>query len=145
MKSLLVTVCWPAWEWLRAPETRWAFASYSESLATDHSVNRRQLLLSPWYRDSWGDRFQLTADQNEKTQYHNSRRGIMTATSIGGTATGKGGNRIIVDDPHNPVQAESDTQRQRAVDFFLQTLSTRLDDKRTGAIVVVMQRLHPRT
>ena len=66
----------------------------------------------------------------------------MTATSIGGTATGRGGNRIIVDDPHNPVQAESDTQRQRAVDFFLQTLSTRLDDKRAGAIVVVMQRLH---
>ena len=33
MKSLLVSVCWPAWEWLRAPETRWVFASYSESLA----------------------------------------------------------------------------------------------------------------
>ena len=142
MKSLLVTVFWPAWEWLQAPETRWLFASYSESLATDHSVNRRQLLQSPWYRDGWGDRFQLTSDQNEKTQYRNSRRGIMTATSIGGTATGKGGNRIIVDDPHNPVQAESETQRQRAVDFFLQTLSTRLDDKRAGAIVVVMQRLH---
>ena len=106
MKSLLVTVFWPAWEWLQAPETRWLFASYSESLATDHSVNRRQLLQSPWYRDGWGDRFQLTSDQNEKTQYRNSRRGIMTATSIGGTATGKGGNRIIVDDPHNPVQAD---------------------------------------
>ena len=142
MKSLLVTVFWPAWEWLRAPETRWMFASYSESLATDHSVNRRQLLQSPWYQNAWGALFQLTSDQNEKTQYRNSRRGIMTATSIGGTATGKGGNRIIVDDPHNPVQSESDTQRQRAVDFFLQTLSTRLDDKRAGAIVVVMQRLH---
>ena len=66
MKSLLVTVFWPAWEWLRMPETRWLFVSYSESLATDHSVNRRQLLQSPWYRDSWGDRFQLTSDQNEE-------------------------------------------------------------------------------
>ena len=32
----------------------------------------------------------------------------MIATSVGGSITGKGGDRIIVDDPHNPQQAESD-------------------------------------
>ena len=144
MKSLLVSVLWPIWEWLRAPQTRWLFASYSDSLSTKHSLDRRMVLQSPWYRDRWGDRFQLTSDQNEKTEYRNDRRGVMTATSVGGSATGKGGNRIVVDDPHNPVQAESDRQRQQALDFFLMTLSTRLDDKRKGAIVVIMQRLHTR-
>ena len=144
MKSLLVSVLWPVWEWLRAPQTRWLFASYSDSLSTKHSLDRRLVLQSPWYRDRWGDRFQLTSDQNEKTEYRNDRRGVMTATSVGGSATGKGGNRIVVDDPHNPVQAESDRQRQQALDFFLMTLSTRLDDKRKGAIVVIMQRLHTR-
>ena len=68
----------------------------------------------------------------------------MLATSIGGSATGKGGNRIVVDDPHNPTQAESDRQRQNAIDYFLNTVSTRLDDKRNGAIVLIMQRLHTR-
>ncbi len=144
MKSLLVSVLWPTWEWLRAPETRWLFASYSDSLSTQHSLDRRVILQSPWYRDRWGDRFHLTSDQNEKTEYRNDRRGVMTATSVGGTATGKGGNRIVVDDPHNPVQAESDRQRQQALDFFLMTPSTRLDDKRNGAIIVIMQRLHTR-
>jgi predicted phage terminase large subunit-like protein len=144
MKSLLVSVLWPTWEWLRAPQMRWLFASYSESLSTKHSLDRRVVLQSPWYRDRWGDRFHLTSDQNEKAEYRNDRRGIMTATSVGGSATGKGGNRIVVDDPHNPAQAESDRQRQQAIDFFLTTLSTRLDDKRKGAIVVIMQRLHTR-
>lgn len=144
MKSLLVSVLWPTWEWLRAPQTRWLFASYSESLSTKHSLDRRLVLQSQWYRDRWDDRFHLTSDQNEKTEYRNDRRGVMTATSVGGSATGKGGNRIVVDDPHNPVQAESDRQRQQALDFFLMTLSTRLDDKRKGAIVVIMQRLHTR-
>ncbi|HXG71029.1 MAG TPA: phage terminase large subunit, partial [Gemmatimonadaceae bacterium] len=102
------------------------------------------VLQSGWYRDRWGDRFRLTSDQNEKSEYRNDQRGAMTATSVGGSATGKGGNRIVVDDPHNPTQAESDRQRQQAIDFFLTTLSTRLDDKKRGAIVVIMQRLHTR-
>jgi predicted phage terminase large subunit-like protein len=144
MKSLLVTVLWPVWEWVRAPHTRWLFASYSETLSTKHSLDRRVVLQAPWFRDRWGDRFRLTSDQNEKSEYRNDRRGVMTATSVGGSATGKGGNRIVVDDPHNPAQAESDRQRQQAIDFFLTTLSTRLDDKRKGAIVVIMQRLHTR-
>ena len=141
-KSILVSILWPTWEWLRAPHTRWLFASYSDTLSTQHSLDRRLVLQSPWYRRHSGVAFRLTADHNEKTEYRNDRRGIMTATSIGGSATGKGGNFVIVDDPHNPQQAESDVQRQRAIDFFLRTLATRLDDKHHGAIVVIMQRLH---
>ena len=68
----------------------------------------------------------------------------MVATSTGGSITGKGGNRLIIDDPHNPTQAESDAQRQQAIDFFRYTLSTRLNDPKRDAIVVVMQRLHTR-
>ena len=69
-------------------------------------------------------------------------RASWCATSVGGSATGKGGDRIIVDDLHNPQQADSDAQREAALRFFRETLSTRLDTPKTGAIVVVMQRLH---
>jgi predicted phage terminase large subunit-like protein len=144
MKSLLVSVLWPTWEWIQAPYQRWLFASYSESLATKHSLDRRTVLQSRWYRDRWGTRVRLVATPNEKTEYQNDRRGVMVALSMGGSATGKGGNRIVMDDPHHPSQAESDTQREQAITFFTQTLSTRLDDKRQGAIVLVMQRLHHR-
>jgi hypothetical protein len=63
-------------------------------------------------------------------------------TPFGGSITGKGGSRIVVDDPHNPIQAESDTQREAALDYFRRTLSTRFDNTNTDAMVVVMQRLH---
>jgi len=142
MKSIAVSVMWPTWEWIRQPETRWIFASYSQSLSTKHSVDRRTIIQSDWYLRNWGSRFKLTTDQNVKTEFMNNRRGVMVATSVGGTLTGKGGNRVVVDDPHNPKEAQSDIQRQAGVDFFKHTLSTRLDDKRRGAIVVVMQRLH---
>lgn len=144
MKSLLVSVLWPTWEWIHHPHMRWLCASYSEALAIKHSLDRRTLLQSDWYRAQWGTRVRLRAAPNDKTEYQNDHRGSMTAISVGGSATGKGGNRLIVDDPHNPVQAESDRQREHALSFFSQTLSTRLDDKQHGAIVVVMQRLHHR-
>jgi len=144
MKSLLVSVLWPTWEWIQAPHTRWVFASYAEALSTKHSLDRRTVLQSDWYRARWGHRVRLLPAQNEKQQYQNDQRGVMVATSVGGSVTGKGGNRIVVDDPHNPMQAESDTQREQAITFFNRTLSTRLDDKARGAFVVVMQRLHHR-
>ncbi len=144
MKSISVSVMWPTWEWITRPDSRWLFASYSASLSTKHSVDRRTIIQSDWYSGRWGSRYRLTSDQNVKTEFQNTERGVMVATSVGGTATGKGGTRIVVDDPHNPVEAQSDVQRGAAITFFDQTLSTRLDDKRTGAIVVVMQRLHER-
>jgi predicted phage terminase large subunit-like protein len=144
MKSLLVSVFWPTWEWIQAPHRRWLFASYAESLSSKHSVDRRTILQSTWYRDRWSDRVILASDQNVKHEFLNTRRGHMIATSIGGATTGKGGNRIVVDDPHNPMQAESDTQREAALTYFSRTLSTRLDNKNDDAIVVVMQRLHER-
>ena len=98
-----------------APERRWIFASYAESLSTKHSVDRRTILQSPWYQERWGDRVTLASDQNVKHEFLNTRRGHMIATSIGGSITGKGGNRIVVDDPHNPMQAESDAQREAAL------------------------------
>ena len=142
MKSLLVSVMWPAWEWARDPTNRWVFVSYSDQLSSKHSLDRRTLITSAWYQRHWGDVVQLSTDQNAKHEFQNDRRGVMVATSIGGSITGKGGNRIVVDDPHNPLQAESDAQRETAIRYFTHTLSTRLDDKRRGAMVVVMQRLH---
>ena len=144
MKSLLVSVLWPVWEWLRRPGGRWIFASYADGLASKHSLDRRTVIQSDWYQSRWGGRIQLATDQNVKNEFQNTQRGVMLATSVGGSVTGKGGSRIVVDDPHNPTQADSELQRQHAVTYFQNTLSTRLDDKKAGAIVVVMQRLHER-
>jgi phage terminase large subunit-like protein len=64
------------------------------------------------------------------------------ATSVGGTATGEGGDRIVVDDPHNVNEAESDLVRRGVIDWWDQVMSTRLNDPKTGAKVIVMQRVH---
>lgn len=141
-KSLIVTVMFPAWCWLKDPSLRFINASYSEDLATKHNVDRRLLMRSAWYQAAWGSRFQFSDEQNQKTEYTNSARGHMVAAGMLGTITGKGGDFVIIDDPHNPKKAESEKERESAIAAFDSTFTTRLDNKKTGRIVVVMQRLH---
>ena len=143
-KSRVISVAWPVWEWITIPSMRYLFSSYAENLARQHSRERREIIQSDWYQENWGDRYQLKHDQNLVTQYGNTEGGLMQIRGTAGVGTGMGGNRIIVDDPHNVKQAESDTQREAAVVDFRKNLSTRLNDPNTGAIVVTMQRLNSR-
>ena len=80
--------------------------------------------------------------KNSETEIEFTRRGFRLATSVGGTLTGRGGDLIIVDDPLKPEHAFSEAKRSEVNQWFTNTLLSRLDDQRTGAIVVVMQRLH---
>ena len=56
--------------------------------------------------------------------------------------TGRGADLIIIDDPLKPEEALSQTQRQAANDWFDHTLYSRLNDTRSGSIIVIMHRLH---
>jgi hypothetical protein len=70
------------------------------------------------------------------------RPAVESDCRVGGTLTGRGGDIIVIDDPLKPDDALSETKRLAANQWFTNTLLSRLDDKRTGAIVVVMQRVH---
>ena len=144
MKSLLVSVFWPAWEWIRWPERRWLFSSYAFGLSMRDSLKCRRLIESPWYQSLWGDRYALTLDQNTKSRFDNNRSGYRLSTSVGGAATGEGGDRIVCDDPHNVQEAESDSIRNGTLEWFDVVMSTRVNDPKTSAMVVVMQRCHQR-
>jgi predicted phage terminase large subunit-like protein len=141
-KSTLGAILWPCWTWASDDaSSRWMFCSYSASLSVKHSVDRRTLLTSEWYRRLW-PKVQLAEDQNLKQEFASTNRGHMIATSVGATTTGKGGGILVIDDPHSVEQALSDAEREAGVRYIRQTLMTRLDDPRSGRIVVIMQRLH---
>ena len=142
MKSLTCGVAFPCWTWIHAPHKQFLFASYSKALSTRDNVKCRRLLTSPWYQNNWGDKFKLTTDQNQKARFENNATGYRIATSVGGSLTGKGGDRIVVDDPHNVREAQSDDQRNQVIEWWDQTMSTRRNDPKRDSRVVIMQRLH---
>ena len=140
-KSLCVSVAWPAWLLGHAPATRIMAASYSQQLSVKHALDCRHVLQSEWYEALFAHT-RIAPDQNEKHKLVTTQRGQRFATSVLGTATGEGGDVLIVDDPLNPLQAASRSAREACNGWFDQTFASRLDDKKRGVIVLVMQRLH---
>jgi predicted phage terminase large subunit-like protein len=51
---------------------------------------------------------------------------------------------LIVDDPNNALDGESETLRERKIDWWSQVWSTRLNDKKNDCRIVVQQRIHER-
>lgn len=150
MKSISVAVGWPAWSWLQkpgplqGPQVRFLFASYAHSLSIRDSVRCRRLIESPLYQSDWHKRFRLTSDQNTKIRFENDAGGYRLTTSVDGALTGEGGDIIVVDDPHNVREAESEAVREVTLAWWNEALSTRLNDARSGAYVIIMQRVHGR-
>jgi len=141
-KSLSVAVMWPCWEWTTHPEMRFLFSSYAQELSTRDSLKCRRIIQSEWYQRRWGDNFHLAGDQNRKTRFDNNKGGYRIATSVGGVGTGEGGDRIVVDDPHNVRDGESDLKRADTLMWWDESMSTRVTDPEITAKVIVMQRVH---
>lgn len=142
LKSTLITIAYPVWVWLTEPEHNFMAVSYNLDLSTEHSVMRRKLIQSGWFQRLWGDRFKLSGDRNQIGQFMNDRGGQMISTSVGATAWGRGCDTAILDDPLSADQALSVTGRTTANNWIATTLRSRLNDPPTGAIILVMQRLH---
>lgn len=147
-KSSLVSVCFPAWVWARrsrsilsGPGTQFLHASYALSLALRDSVKCRRLIKSPWYQHLWGDRFSLMADQDAKTRFDNSAGGYRMCTSVDAAVTGEGGHIIGIDDPNSAREALSEATIEATIEWWDTTMSSRLNDPKTGAFLIIQQRV----
>lgn len=144
MKSMLVNVFWPTWEWgpRAMPSLRYVHASYTDALTLRDNIKSRRLVKSPWYRERWGHLFDISTDQDAKGKFENTMTGWKLATSIGGVGTGERGDRGIVDDPHKVKQAESEAKLEDAIQWFAEEWPTRINDPDESAQLVIMQRLN---
>jgi len=141
LKSIAVSVALPAFILGKEPSAKIICASYSQELSNKHARDCRAIMESAWYRRT----FPQTRIGSERAAVHDfqtTKRGGRLATSVGGTLTGRGGNYIIIDDPMKPDEAASETARNNVLDWFRNTLLSRLDDKSNDVIIVVMQRVH---
>jgi predicted phage terminase large subunit-like protein len=141
LKSISVAVAFPAWLLGQNPTEQIMCASYSQELSFKHSMDCRLVVESDWYQLLFPNT-KIVSDQNTQRKFVTTQRGFRIATSVGGTATGEGGNFLIVDDPISSQQADSTVMRENANIWFDRTYSSRLNDKKKGCIIVIMQRFH---
>ncbi len=148
MKSMLVNVFWPAWEWgpMERSHYRYVAFSYSASLTERDNDKFRTIISSPEYQRLYGP-LKTSAEgvglRNKTTiKVMNTHTGWKLASSVGGVGTGERGDRIIIDDPHNVTESESETVREFTIRWFRESISSRFNSLDTGALVIIMQRVH---
>jgi predicted phage terminase large subunit-like protein len=139
-KTTTVCVMWPAWEWITVPETRWLFASYSLPRAQDAAQLCGILLRSKWYRSHWRDRFRLRTAA--ETELHNDRLGWRKCASVQAGTTGEHGDRLVIDDPHNVKDVESEAVRRETIRWHDHAWHNRVNDPIRSTRVVLGQRTH---
>ena len=140
LKSHMISVAWPAWLLARRPVLRLITASYGLDLSHSFSAASRRVMEADWFRAAYPNT--LDARANARDEIRTRKLGSRFATSVGGPLTGRGGDILILDDPLSADDAYSSTSRERVWEWFSGALMSRLNDPRTGAIVVVSQRLH---
>jgi len=140
-KSELVSVIGPVWANVHRPGIEVMLASYSDTLATEHSRKSRRLIVE--HGDKLGVR--LNAEKTAVghwTTNHGTGRGGMLAGGILSGMTGFGAGLLIVDDIFkNHQEADSATLRARILNEFRETLMTRLYPG--ASVIIVMTRWHP--
>lgn len=141
LKSIMTTVAFPAWVMGHHPETRIICASYGQDLSASLSRSFRKVMQSEWYREVF-PKTAASIVRDTENDFQTVQGGYRYATALGGTVTGIGADYIIVDDLMKAQDAYFPEARSRAHRFMDQALLTRLDDKKTGAVIAIQQRLH---
>lgn len=144
MKSLATDVFFPAWEWgpLERPSTRYLSFSYSAGLTERDNQRFGAVISSQKYQSLWGDIVQLPSHALGTYKVMNKQTGWKIASSVGGMGTGERADRVIIDDPHNVKEAESERIRSETVRWFRESVTSRMNSPLESAIIVIMQRVH---
>jgi predicted phage terminase large subunit-like protein len=141
LKSHMTSIAYVAWLLGHEPTAQVICASYAQELADKLAADCRFIMNAGWYRSlfPWT---RLAGARQAVHDFSTNQKGSRLATSVGGVLTGRGADYIIIDDPLKPEEALSETQRASVNAWFNHTLISRLNDKRSGRIVLIMQRLH---
>lgn len=139
-KSQTISKLFPCWFLGRNPNKRVIFSTYSQEFAEEFGRDVRNRMEEEIYPLIFPES-KISKDSSSVKKFAIQGGGLYSAVGVGGALTGKGGDLIIVDDPHkNRQEASSETYQKRIVDWFRSTLYTRLSPE--GRIILIQTRWH---
>lgn len=142
MKTLITQVFMPAWKWLQKPGWRVLCFSGTPEVLRTASLKCRDVITSNWYTHLFAPAWTISADQNEKLNYKNTKGGVRTALSVGSAVTGVRADCLVIDDPQDAQGVLSKIERQNVNDWWDLAANNRVNDEVRSTRLVIMQRLH---
>jgi predicted phage terminase large subunit-like protein len=139
LKSILGSIVFPAFVLGHNPSAEILCTTYGQDIANDQALPCRTLMQSAFYQALFDAR--LSGERQAVEEFKTTAGGARRAVSLSGALLGRGADFIIIDDPIKPEEANSESRRNAVNEAFHSSVATRLN-KESGAIVLIMQRLH---
>ena len=136
-KSEFASFLFPAWMMGRNPRMKIIQATHTTELAVNFGRKTKNLLDSDEYKEVF-DSVKLAADSKASGRWDTSAGGMYYAVGVGSNLAGRGGDLIIIDDPHSEQTAMSASGFDDAWDWYTGGPRQRLQPG--GAIVLVQTR-----
>lgn len=141
LKSFIISVALVTWYLGHNPSREVMVITHNHNLARNLADLTRRLMKSTFYMVLFpGTR--LRDDFSPTEDIRTTAGGRRFALSIGSGVIGQGADLLIIDDPMNADKAFADKQREKVNTTYDESLQSRLNDKGSGKIIVLMQRLH---
>ena len=138
-KSELISYLAPSWFLGKFPQKKVIMSSHTADLAVQFGRRVRNLVSSDRYKDIF-PQVELQADSKSASRWGTNFGGEYFAIGVGGALAGRGGELIIIDDPHSEHEAKQLRPEvfEPAWEWFQSGPVQRLMPG--GAIIVVMTR-----
>ena len=136
-KSEFASFLFPAWMMGQNPRMKIIQATHTTELAVNFGRKTKNLIDSDEYKEVFPE-VKLAADSKASGRWDTSRGGMYYAVGVGSNLAGRGGDLVIIDDPHSEQTAMSNSGFDDAWDWYTGGPRQRLQPG--GSIVLVQTR-----
>ena len=140
LKTLLGSVSMTAWLLAHDPSLKIIIVTHAEHLSKTIARNIRTTLQSGWFKELFATR--IERGHAEVADFGTTAGGGVFVTSFSGSFTGRRADVIVVDDPHDIGDVFEEIEK--TIGRFKKVLLSRLNDRKTGRVLVVAHRVHER-
>jgi len=136
-KSEFASFLFPAWMMGKNPSMKIIQATHTTELAVNFGRKTKNLIDSDEFKTVFPE-VKLAADSKASGRWDTSRGGMYYAVGVGSNLAGRGGDLVIIDDPHSEQTAMSSSGFDDAWDWYTGGPRQRLQPG--GSIVLVQTR-----
>ena len=136
-KSEFASYLFPAWMMGRNPKMKIIQATHTTELAVNFGRKTKNLIDSDEYKEIFPE-VKLAADSKASGRWDTSKGGMYYAVGVGSNLAGRGGDLVVIDDPHSEQTAMSANGFEDAWEWYTGGPRQRLQPG--GSIVLVQTR-----
>jgi len=136
-KSEFASYLFPAWMMGKNPKMKIIQATHTTELAVNFGRKTKNLIDSDEFKEVFPD-VRLAADSKASGRWDTSAGGMYYAVGVGSNLAGRGGDLVIIDDPHSEQTAMSNSGFDDAWEWYTGGPRQRLQPG--GSIVLVQTR-----